>query len=248
MSSVTTTLDGRVAVLEITRGPNNFFDEQLLTELAAELLQLDEHAAVRAVVLCSEGRHFCAGLDLRGVDAAGIRRIYRQAFTLFTGRWPVVAAIQGAAVGGGLGLAMAADFRVVGPKARLTANFARLGFHQGFGLSVTVAAAIGQQRANELLYTGRNVDAAEALELGLADRLTDRDPREAALSFAAEIAEAAPLALAAIRTTTRRDLVARVHAALSAEASAQAALLDTADFKEGVAAALERRAPSFSGT
>ena len=247
MTSVSSTVNEYVAALEIRRGPNNFFDEELLTEVAAELLRLDEHPSVRAVVLCSEGKHFCAGVDLRGVNAIGIRRIYRQAFALFTGRLPIVAAIQGAAVGGGLGLALAADFRVAGPKARFSANFARLGFHQGFGLSVTLPAVIGQQPASDLLYTGRSIDTAEAYHLGLCDRITDGDPREGALSFAAEIAESAPLSVLAIRATMRRDLTARVHAVLGIEADAQAALLGTADFQEGVNAALAGRPPSFTG-
>ena len=81
------------------------------------------------------------------------------------------AAVQGAAVGGGLGLAMMPDFRVAAPEARFTANFARLGFHQGFGLSETLPRAIGQQKALELFYTGRRVKGEEAVAIGLADQL-----------------------------------------------------------------------------
>ena len=236
-----------MAVVEIHRGPNNFFDEELLGEIAAELHRLGGDPAARAVVLCSEGKHFCAGADLRGIDAEGIRRVYRQAFAIFTARVPIVAAIQGAAVGGGLGLALAADFRVAGPNARFSANFARLGFHHGFGLTVTLPAVVGQQRANELLYTGRAVAAQEAYAVGLCDRLVLDDPREAALTFAQEIAASAPLAVTAIRATMRRELTGLVHTALGAEADAQSALLGTADFREGVDAAVARRSPSFSG-
>jgi enoyl-CoA hydratase/carnithine racemase len=246
--SVEVTKDGAVAVVEVKRGPNNFFDEDLLRELSAVILSLDEDPDARSIVLCSEGKHFCAGADLRGVDAAGIRRIYRQAFALFTGRKPIVAAIQGAAVGGGLGLALAADFRVAGESARFSANFARLGFHQGFGLTVTLPAVVGNQRALELLYTGRSVNAAEAAAIGLCDRSTAGDPRAEAFAMAAEIAESAPLSLAAIRSTMRRDLAAAVHAALGVEADAQAALLGTSDFREGVEAAVAKRNPEFRGS
>ena len=246
-SAVTTTMTEQVAVIEMHRPPNNFFDEQLLSELAATLHEIDEDPAARAVVLCSEGKHFCAGADLRDATPATIRRIYREAFALFTGRRPIVAAVQGAAVGGGLGLALAADFRVAGPDARFSANFARLGFHHGFGLTVTLPATVGAQRALDLLYTGRNVSASEAYELGLCDRVLG-DPREGALALAAEIAESAPLSVAAIRSTMRRRLAADVHAALDAEAEAQSALLTTADFREGVSAAVARRPPVFTGT
>ena len=148
---------GHVAVAEMHRPPSNFFDEALLASLAEVLRALDEDPAVRSVVLCSEGKHFCAGAQLDGMRADGIRRVYRQALGLFMVRKPVVAAVQGTAVGGGLGLALAADFRVAAAGSRFVANFARLGFHQGFGLSVTLPAVVGQQRALELLLTGRPV-------------------------------------------------------------------------------------------
>jgi len=246
VSEISSSLNGPVAVLEIRRPPNNFFDEEVLRELAANVLEAEAHPSTRVIVLCSEGKHFSAGVDLRGIDAAGIRRVYRHALALFMARRPIVAAVQGAAVGGGLGLALSADFRVAGPNARFTANFARLGFHHGFGLSVTLPAAVGRQHALELLLTGRSVSAAEALELGLCDRLAD-DPREGAVGFAREIAESAPLSIAAVRATMRRDLRAQVLAALDTEADAQAALLNTSDFKEGVDAAIAKRTPTFTG-
>jgi enoyl-CoA hydratase/carnithine racemase len=240
---------GHVAVVEMHRPPNNFFDEALLRELADAVLVLDDDPAVRSLVLCSEGKHFCAGAQLgAGMTAEGIRDFYRQAFRLFTARRPIVAAVQGAAVGGGLGLALAADFRVATPESRFAANFARLGFHQGFGLSVTLPALVGRQRALELLLTGRDVSGSEALEIGLCDRLAPADPREAAVELAAEIARSAPLSIVSIRATMRRSLVANVYTALDTEAQAQAALLPTADFREGVEAARARRPPDFTGT
>ncbi|AQU70137.1 enoyl-CoA hydratase/isomerase family protein [Streptomyces niveus] len=244
---VRATVADRVALLEMRRPPNNFFDEALLTELADALLALDDEKDVTSVVLCSQGKHFCAGADLRGMGEAGIRRVYRQAFRLFSGRKPVVAAVQGAAIGGGLGLAMSADFRIAAPGARLTANFARLGFHQGFALSVTLPRAVGPQRAQELLYTGRSVDGGEAAAMGLCDAVAD-DPREAAIEFATRIAAAAPLSVPFIRATLRRSLVSEVSAALDCEAAAQAALLETADFAEGVAASIAKRPPHFVGS
>ncbi|MFE5708388.1 enoyl-CoA hydratase/isomerase family protein [Rhodococcus koreensis] len=247
MSEVGSTITSdRVAILEMRRPPTNFFDEALLTDLADALRSFDDDDNVGAVVLCSEGKHFCAGADLRGVRPAGIRRVYQQALRLFGGRKPVVAAVQGGAIGGGLGLAMSADFRVAAPDARLTANFARIGFHHGFGLSVTLPTAVGNQRALELLYTGRRLNGNEALAIGLCDRVAD-DPRSAAIEMATEIASSAPLSIPAIRTTMRRAVVAEVANALDVEMSAQAALLDTTDFAEGVSASINKREPQFSG-
>jgi enoyl-CoA hydratase/carnithine racemase len=246
-SPIRTTVSEHVAIVEICRGPNNFFDEELLRCLATAVLALDDDPEVRSVVLCSEGRHFCAGADLRDTTPQMIRRIYRQAFALFTGRRPIVAAVQGAAIGGGLGLALAADFRVAGPDARFAANFARLGFHHGFGLSATLPAVVGPQRAAELLYTGRSVLTEEAQAIGLCDRITAGDPREEAVALAAQIAASAPLSVAAIRGTLRRRLVGEVSAALDAEAEAQSALLGTDDFQVGVRAAVAKRDPIFTG-
>jgi len=246
-TDVSVEVDSHVAVVEMHRPPANFFDETLLRELADAMAELDDNRDVRSVVLCSEGKHFCAGVDLRGIDANGIRAVYREALRLFTGRKPIVAAVQGAAVGAGLGLALAADFRVVADNARFSANFARLGFHQGFGLSVTLPRAVGHQRALELFYTGRSVSGVEAGEIGLCDRVVTGDPRTGATELAEEIAGSAPLSLMAIRATMRRDVVAGVAAALDQEALAQAALLGTADFAEGLAATIGKRAPEFRG-
>jgi enoyl-CoA hydratase/carnithine racemase len=245
--SMTTTIGASIAVVEMHRPPANFFDELLLTELADVVTGLDEDDQVRCIILCSEGKHFCAGADLRDMTAAGIRRVYAQALRLFSGRRPIVAAVQGAAVGGGLGLALAADFRAGTPRSRFTANFARIGFHHGFGLSVTLPAAVGQQRAWEMLYTGRVVHGSEALSIGLCDRLSETDPREAAWELATDLAQAAPLSVRAIRDTMRRQLAAEVGAALDTEAEAQGVLLSTADFREGIEAARTRRDPKFSG-
>jgi len=246
-ADVSVDLDGHVAVLEMHRPPTNFFDEALLGAIGQALFEVDENPEVRAVVLCAEGRHFCAGADLRNVDSHGLRRVYRKAFALFSARKPIVAAVQGAAIGGGVGLALAADFRVATPTSRFSANFARLGFHQGFGISVTLPAIVGQQKALELLYTGRAVSGTEAHEIGLVDRLVDDDPRSAALDFARDIAASAPMSLVAIRATMRRTLNAQVHAALDHEAAAQTVLLDTKDLREGIDASIGKRGPVFVG-
>ena len=240
-----------VATVEVHRPPNNHFDLALIASLAGAFEELDRDGVCRAIVLCAEGKHFCAGADFGGRRdgvTAGQRHLYEEAVRLFEARTPVVAAVQGAAIGGGLGLAMAADFRVASPEARFSANFARLGFHHGFGLTVTLPAAVGQQRALELLYTGRRVAGDEALRIGLCDRLAPaEDLRAQAHALAADIAASAPLAVRSIRETMRGDLAERVRAALVRERAEQERLNRTDDFREGVAATAERREPHFTG-
>lgn len=157
-------------------------------------------------------------------------------------RKPSVAAIQGAAIGGGLGLALAADFRVVSPQSKLSANFVKIGMHPGFAMTYTLPRLIGPQQASLLFYTGRRVNGEDAVGLGLADEIVPPEYLLAsAMALAAEIAENAPLAVEATRATLRADLLASVRAHTSEEARLQMLLKKTDDFAEGVRAVSERR-------
>ena len=167
MSDIRIGREGHVGVAELARPPHNYFDMSLIRLLAEAFEAFDADPAIRVVLLAAEGRNFCAGADFSNParDTVGQRggdSLYREAVRLFRCRKPVVAAVQGAAVGGGLGLAMVADFRVAAPESRFTANFNRLGFHPGFGLSVTLPRAIGAQKAAMLFYTGRRLTGTEA--------------------------------------------------------------------------------------
>jgi enoyl-CoA hydratase/carnithine racemase len=167
---------------------------------------------------------------------------------MMQGEIPVVAAIQGAAIGGGLGVALTSDFRVAAPEARFSANFARLGFHHGFGLTVTLPELVGNQAAMNLLLTGRRVKADEALVLGLCDEVVEQaELRERARSLANEIALSAPLSIRAIRRTMRQGLVDRFRAATDREQVEQEWLRKTMDFGEGIRATAARRDPEFQG-
>ncbi len=241
--------DDFVATIELHNPPNNFFSLDQIGGVADALEQLDRDDGCRAAVLCASGKHFCAGADFSERNRAYTTDdLYAAAVRIFRTQTPVVAAVQGAAIGGGLGLALSADFRVAAPEARFSANFARLGFHHGFGLSVTLPRLVGPQTAAELLYTGRRVKGDEAVRLGLADRLADLDALPAtAHALAREIAVSAPLAVRSIRTTLRGDLADRVEAATAHEGAEQERLRRTADFAEGNAAMRDRREPRFTG-
>lgn len=238
-----------VGTLTFTRGQYNYLSADLVARIAGGINDLESRGA-RVVVLAGTGKHFCAGADFASGDAAppgaATSPIYEMVPRLFDRTVPVIAAVQGAAVGGGMGLALAADFRVASGKTRFTANFSKLGFSQGFALSVTLPRLVGLQRASELLYTGRNVRGDEALDIGLCDRLAaDGHVLADARAFAGEIAAAAPLAVQAIRRRLHGDLVTEVEDALRRDWQDQTTLKLTADFREGVAAAKERREPRF---
>lgn len=242
--------DDFVATVEIRRGPNNYFNPTVIADLADALEQLDEDPRCRAIVLCSEGKHFCAGADFTGemTEPGAAGRVYEHGVRLFATSVPIVAAVQGAAIGGGVGLALAADFRVATPSSRFTSNFARLGFHQGFGISVTLPHVVGPTRAAELLYSGRDVSGTEAKAIGLCDELAEPEVlRDRARAFAATFVESAPQAVRAIKHTLRRDLAEQVRGILGHELAEQTRLRRTEDFREGVRASSQRRAPKFTG-
>ncbi len=252
MSEVYLDRSGYVAIVEIRRGPDNFIDERSLGELASAFEACDSEPEIRCIVLCSEGKNFCAGVNFASTagdptsEISGAA-IYRQALRLFRCVTPVVAVIQGAAVGAGLGLSLVADFRLGSPQTRFTANFNRLGIHPGFGLSVTLPRIVGAQHAAMLFYSGRRVGGEEAYAIGLLDQLAPHSElRAAALALAVEIAQSAPIAVVSTRRTLRRGLADSVSAALDRELAEQEAHFRTEDFKEGVKAMKERRAPVFA--
>jgi enoyl-CoA hydratase/carnithine racemase len=246
---------GHVATIEVRRGPNNFIDTDMVAEIADALEVYDGTPDVRAIVLCAEGKHFCAGADFgsRGPDGVARatkrgRHLYKEAQRLWRTGKPIVAAVHGAAVGAGVGLAVMADFRVTCPEARFSANFTRLGFHPGFGLTATLPRLVGAQQAALLFYTGRRVPGDEAVRIGLADLLVAQaEVRSAAQALALEIAQSAPLAVLSTRKTLRRGLVDAIEAATERELVEQDWLRRTEDFQEGIKAMADRRLPDFQG-
>jgi enoyl-CoA hydratase/carnithine racemase len=252
-----TMLDGHVVQCEIQRGPNNFFDLQLIEDMVNCFSDVDADPQARAIVLCAQGKHFCAGLDFQPSNdeqkhdlwkKEAVNPLYAQAVKLFRCKTPVIAAVNGAAIGGGFGVAMMADFRVVCPNTRMTANFVKLGFTPGFGLTHTLPRAIGVQKACLLFYSGRRLDGETAFEWGLGDVLaTNQTVREEAIKLAAEIAENAPLAVVSVRQQMRPGLAEAIERATTIENGEQFRLRQTEDHLEGVRSVQERRPGNFRG-
>ena len=245
-------LKGYLAHVEIQRPPNNFFDYLLIEQIADAYEELDELSDCRVVLLSSQGKNFCAGANF-GQDedmldkSVPYAKLYAQAVRLFKTKKPVIAIVQGAAIGGGLGLALSADFRIACPEARFAANFAKLGFHPGFGSSVTLPRIVGTQNAADMLYTARRVGGEEAFRMGLADKLTSKENLiSESEKFASEIASSAPMAIESIRSTLRGNLAQQVEEIVDWELSEQVRLQKTDDFKAGIAASLSREIPKFS--
>ena len=183
-TDITIERSGNVATVVIQRPPHNFFDMSLIKQIATALEGFDSEIDVRAIVLASEGKSFCAGAnfgDGSALDKQGNRpgestlnssgHLYQEAVRIFRAKKPIVAAVQGPAIGGGLGLAVACDFRIAAPEARFSANFTRLGFHPGFGLTYTLPRLIGVQQASKMFYTSRRLTGEGRLPLVSRTRL-----------------------------------------------------------------------------
>lgn len=228
-----------------------------LSATTAELADDDE---LRAVVVTGEAPAFSAGGDLamledyarrtreEGFDATeSMRAFYAHFLSVRELPVPVVAAINGHAVGAGLCVALACDLRVVAEDAKVGLNFARLGLHPGMGGSWLLPHAVGTQRAAQLLYTGRLVSGRDAADFGLAlEALPADEVLPTALSLASEIAGAAPQVVRQLKQTLATP-AQTLDEALGREASCQSVNYGTADLLEGLAAGRERRAPAFEG-
>ncbi len=254
-ANVTTSRHGHVSEIRFARPPHNFASPELIGKIADALDLVDADPEIRCSVLVSDGKSFCAGADLAGdaemtgnagMDSIG--QLYVQAERIFRRKKPMVVAVQGAAIGAGLGLALTGDFRVAGPGARFSANFVRLGFHPGFGITFTLPRLIGIQHASQMMLTAERVKPETALHWGLADRLAeDGNVVAEAHTLAAEIAENAPLALLSVRSTLIGTMADQIVATLRHEHAEQTILKATADYKEGVASVFERRDARFVG-
>ncbi|WP_052668139.1 enoyl-CoA hydratase/isomerase family protein [Nitriliruptor alkaliphilus] len=253
--------DDGVAVLTLDDPERrNAMTEAMGDDLTARCAELADDTDVRAVVLTGAPPAFSAGGDLamledlgrrtrdEGFDAADhMRAFYRRFLAVRDLPQPVIAAINGHAVGAGLCVALACDLRLVASEAKVGLNFARLGLHPGMGGSWLLPRTLSDQQAKLWLYTGRLFGGEEAAAAGLALEARPADEvLPAALALATEIAGASPVVVRQLKTTLA-TLPADLDAALDREAAAQAVNYGSQDLVEGLAAGRERRAPDFPG-
>jgi 2-(1,2-epoxy-1,2-dihydrophenyl)acetyl-CoA isomerase len=243
----------RIALVVINRPERrNAIDADVRHGLLEAIAAALADAAVRVVVLAGEGGTFCAGGDLTslaGLDAKAARarlqsghRIVRM---LAAADKPVVAAVDGFAMGAGAGLALCADTIVLGESATIGFPFLKVGLVPDFGVVYALTRRIGVAKARNAVLYARNYRSAEAVDLGLADvAVPDREVRDRAMTLAAELAAMPPFALG----LAKRQLAqfpADLDAALELEALGQPLCLSTAEFAEGFTAFKEKRRPSF---
>jgi enoyl-CoA hydratase len=244
----------------------NAMTEAMGEALSARVAELSRDATVRAVVLTGAGRAFSAGGDLGMIEAKGavgradpggdarrrnqeeMHAFYRLFLAVRDLPCPTLAALNGAAIGAGLCVALACDLRIAARDARLGLNFSRLGIHPGMGATWTLPRLVGPARAAELIYTGRVIDGDEAARIGLVNEAVAVERiGERALALAREIAQSAPTAVRGAKRALALSPTATLEEQLGFEAARQAECYETNDLVEGIAAVREKRDPRFRG-
>jgi len=247
---------GHVALVTLNRPENrNSMTDEVLEGLQACVKEVRSDPDVRCVVITGSGRSFCAGADFnsqvqRRNDAQLSHERSFAMYAPFLGvleiEVPVIGALNGHAIGGGLGLALVCDLRIANEDAKYGANFVRLGLAPGMATTYLLPRLVGMPRALELLLTGRIITGREAEGLGLANRALPADEvLSEALSWADEIAANAPIAVRMTKAAVYRHAAWDPVQAAKFEAHLQSRTLETADSREGIRALLEKRPPIF---
>lgn len=250
--------DGVVVLTLDNPDQRNAMSDEMTASWVEAIDDLAGDPSVRAVVVTGAGSAFCSGGDTgwiasepdAGVDYLRTRMIafYRAWLSIRRLEVPTIAAVNGPAIGAGLCLALACDLRYAASSARLGAPFVKLGMHPGMAATYLLPDVVGEARARELLLTGRVVSADEALRLGLVSQvLADESLLDDVLEVATGIASNAPIATRYTTLALRDGGHADFEAAVQWEALAQSITLATADLQEGIAAAQQKRPPTFTG-
>ena len=236
----------------------NAVNDVLATELPAAVNAAAIDDAVRVLVITGEGRGFCVGLDLSGAPVLDTStRAARLDPELWVGKWvhainrcekPVIAAVNGAAAGAGFGLALCCDFRIVSASVKMTAGYVRRGLSPDAGVSWWLPRLVGHTRAMDIIMTGRDVDAPEALRIGLATQVVpDEAFADTVRVLAAQIAAGPPLALALTKRLLMESSSTSLDAQLRNEVVHIKTCFQTADVQNALVAFREKRAPTFTG-
>ena len=234
----------------------NAMSEEMAAEFAEVACKLSAMKGIRSIILTGAGKAFSAGGHLAMLERKRtltgeqnrleMHRFYRSFLGILDLKVPLIAALNGAAIGAGLCLACACDIRVASDDAKLGFTFLKLGLHPGMGATYLVPRIVGQSRASELLLTGRVISSSEALAIGLVSAVVSKNSvLERALEIAREIKSCGPEASAQLLESMRGDL-ALLRQALEREALCQSINYASAEFAEGISAVKEKRQPRFS--
>jgi enoyl-CoA hydratase/carnithine racemase len=258
MSDIEFSVDNHVATILLNRpAKKNAFTVTMIDEWAQFLVRLRNDRRVRAVVLTGAGGAFCSGADLGDLaeDVTPLDRkrhltdhIHRIAYALEDLEQPVIAAVEGPAVGAGMDMALMCDLRVVSETARFSEGYVKVGLIPGDGGCYFLPRLVGISRALELLWTGRFVEADEALRIGLANQLAPAGQAlTEARALAQQLAAAPPVAIGMIKRATYQSARVDIRTALNLVSSDMGVVRATEDSKEAMQSFRERRTADYQG-
>jgi len=252
--------DSGIATLVMNRPDRlNALNSELAASLSEAFGRIAKDESVRVVVITGAGRAFCAGGDLAFLrqehESGNVKQLelllrsgVQIVLTMRTMPQPVIAAVKGAAAGGGMNLALAADIRVAADDARFGQSFAKVGLFPDFGGTFSLTEVVGPSKAAELFYTGDLIDAREALQLGIVNRVVPAGQLEAeAKALALKIAQSPPIAVKAVKRTVFGKERHALEQALENEVQQQIKCFSSEDCGEGLRAFFEKRPPKFQG-
>jgi len=247
----------KIAIITLNRPENrNSMDYILLPAFEKCIKQVKEDKSLRCIIITGTGKSFCAGADFKSNILGTENKLPNEVFMDFYRPFlsiqeievPVIAAMNGHAIGGGFGLALICDIRIANNNAKYGANFARLGIHPGMAVTYMLPRIIGLPKAMELLFTGRLITGDESEKIGLVNYSVNKeDVLDKALELAQEIALSAPTAVRMIKRSVFRGLEWNPAFAAEYEAHCQSRTFEMKDAKEGILALLEKRKPDFCG-
>lgn len=248
----------KIGVISLARPETlNAMNPEMFADFDRCLAEVRADEAIRCLVITGTGKAFCAGANLRAPLRSDeeTQLPHERSFAMYESflgvlqvEVPVIAALNGHAVGGGFGLALLCDIRIASRSGKYGANFAKLGIHSGLGISYTLPKLVGTSEAARMLFTGELIDADKGQRIGLFSEAAESDEvLGVALALAAQIAAAAPLAVRSMKRSLYQNLDWNPRAAARQEAYSQAKTLQTRDADEGVQALLEKRTPRFEG-
>ena len=254
---VTYTQKDKIGLISFNRPDKlNTLNREIIPGFREIIDHVKSDKELRCLIITGSGTTFCGGADLKsGFEknhgeflSEALMEFYRPYLEIGSIKVPVIAAINGHAIGGGFGITLLCDIRVADRKAKMGANFTRLGLHSGMAISYILPRLVGVARANELLFTGRLITGEEAAALGLVNYAVDREAvMDKALALAREIAQSAPAAVQMMKRSIYEGLEWNPVRAAAMEAQNQARTFEMEDAKEGISAVLEKRTPNFMG-
>lgn len=247
----------KIAVITLNRPENrNSMDPETMPAFKKILAQIQQDRELRCLIITGSGDTFCSGADFKSglikkdhpcLDNV-LLNIYRPFLDIGKIKIPVIAAMNGHTVGGGLGLALMCDIRIANHKAKLGANFARLGLHSGMAISYLLPRLVGLPKSNELLFTGAIITGEQAFKIGLVNYAVDESQvLEKALEIAIKISSCAPVAVQMMKESIYQGLDWNPEKAAEMESKFQSQTFKMEDADEGIKALLEKRAPEFKG-